>query len=219
MYHAVDLVEEDPHALCVPPERFEAQMAWLSRRRWRGVSMRELLAKDARSDKHRLLGLTFDDGYASFRSHALPILEHMGFTASVYISSAHIGGTNAWDAKPRLDLMGREDLVDLHSKGMEVGSHAVHHHALTSLAVDARALELSESLATLSSILGSEVQGLSYPYGDVDWELARQAEAAGYTYAVAYKRGDRADPWLLPRRYIGREDIGLRLAAKLALSR
>jgi peptidoglycan/xylan/chitin deacetylase (PgdA/CDA1 family) len=217
MYHAVEVVDEDPHALCVPPERFEAQMAWLARRGWRGMSVRELLEMDAGAGA-RAVGLTFDDGYASFGSTVVPVLQRAGFTATVYISSAHVGGHNTWDAAPRLGLMGADELVDVHSRGMEVGSHAVHHHPLTTLGADERLRELSDSLQALSDILGWRVQGLSYPYGDADRDLARQARSAGYTYAVAAKQGDRGDRWLLPRRYVGAADNGLRLTAKLALS-
>jgi peptidoglycan/xylan/chitin deacetylase (PgdA/CDA1 family) len=215
MYHAVEHVDEDPNALCVRPGRFEAQMGWLARHGWHGVSVRELLNTD-RDRRRRLVGLTFDDGYCSFRSHAVPVLEHFGFTASVYVSSSHLGGQNTWDAHPRLDLMGGDDLVDVGSRGMEVGSHGTHHVKLTGLSDDARALELSESRTRLSETVGCEIDGFAYPYGDASREVASQARAAGYRYAVTHKRGDRQDPWLLPRRYVGQADTAVRLVLKLA---
>jgi peptidoglycan/xylan/chitin deacetylase (PgdA/CDA1 family) len=216
MYHAVEAVDDDSHAICVHPDRFEAQVAWLARHGWHGVSVRELLGT-AHDKAARLVGLTFDDGYRSFRSAAVPVLERFGFTASVYVSSSYVGGQNTWDAHPRLDLMGSDDLVEVHSRGMEVGSHGAHHVMLTGLPEDARACELADSRATLTEVLGCEVDGLAYPYGDADRELAAQARAAGYRYAVATTRGYKHDQWLLPRRYVGQRDRGLRLALKLAI--
>src|SRR5262249_15274040 len=148
---------------------------------------------------------------------AVPVLERFGFTASVYVSSSHLGGQNTWDTHPRLDLMGNDELVEVHSRGMEVGSHGAHHVKLTGLPEDDRASELTESRATLSEVLGCDVDGLAYPYGDADRALAAQARAAGYRYAVATTRGERQDQWLLPRRYVGQRDQGLRLALKLAI--
>ena len=44
-----------------------------------------------------LVGITFDDGYVNVLEAALPELKRRGFTASVFIISGRLGGTNDWD--------------------------------------------------------------------------------------------------------------------------
>ena len=45
-----------------------------------------------------MVGLTFDDGYADNVEEGLPLLRELGFTATCYVTSGHLGGFNAWDA-------------------------------------------------------------------------------------------------------------------------
>ncbi len=73
MYHSVAVEKEDPYRLTVSPERFAEQIAWLHRRGKRGVSVRELMRARAAGRADRLVGLSFDDGYADFARHAVPI--------------------------------------------------------------------------------------------------------------------------------------------------
>ena len=47
--------------------------------------MRELSRAMTTGDTKRLVGLTFDDGYEDFLSTALPILEAVGFSATVFV--------------------------------------------------------------------------------------------------------------------------------------
>ena len=67
MYHAVDTLA-DPMNVQVFPARLRQQLRVLRRLGMRGVSVRELLA--APSHRDRLVGLTFDDGYADFATTA-----------------------------------------------------------------------------------------------------------------------------------------------------
>ena len=43
MYHRVGAVTHDPHSLAVSPRRLRHQLAWLKRRRLRGVAIGELV--------------------------------------------------------------------------------------------------------------------------------------------------------------------------------
>ena len=72
MYHSVAVEEEDPYQLTVSPERFAEQIAWLHSRGRRGVSVRELMRARAHGRDDKLVGLTFDDGYADFARYAVP---------------------------------------------------------------------------------------------------------------------------------------------------
>ena len=97
MYHSIEPYEADPYLVTVSPPRFAQQMRWLDRRGLRGVSIADLLAARAAGGGKGLVGLTFDDGYADFARHALPVLRQHGFGATVFViaggSAATTGGT------------------------------------------------------------------------------------------------------------------------------
>ncbi|HWV39695.1 MAG TPA: polysaccharide deacetylase family protein [Vulgatibacter sp.] len=72
-------------------ETFDRQIAWIGRS-WRIVPLAHALdvfAGRAKSDRD-LAVITFDDGYADFLEHALPILEKHGAPATLYVSSGHV---------------------------------------------------------------------------------------------------------------------------------
>ena len=136
MYHGVAEVAEDPNQLCVTPSRFAEQMAWLERRGLRGVGIGALV--DAvRAGRHRgLVGITFDDGYVNVLEAALPELLRHGFTASMFIISDRLGGSNEWDEGPAWPLMSADQVGELAAAGMEIGSHGATHQRLAGVSAD-----------------------------------------------------------------------------------
>jgi peptidoglycan/xylan/chitin deacetylase (PgdA/CDA1 family) len=220
MYHGVDDVAEDPHQLCVSPARFAEQMATLQRMGLRGVSVGTLM--DAmRADRHRgLVGITFDDGYVNVLESALPELKRRGFTASVYIISGRLGGTNEWDEGPEWPLLTGPQVAELAAAGLEIGSHSTTHVRLAGLAAAELEAEVSGSRASLGDLLGSPVRGFAYPYGSMDAAARRAVRDAGYEYACAVQT-PMADlgTMALPRVYIGQQDSAARMAAKRLLFR
>ncbi|MEV0586805.1 polysaccharide deacetylase family protein [Nonomuraea sp. NPDC050310] len=217
MYHSVDQFDEDPYLITVKPQRFAAQMTWLVRRGLRGVSMRELLRAQRAGQAGRLVGLTFDDGYADFAVHAVPILLRHGFTATVFAVTGRLGGDNDWDPLgPRKPLMTAAQLREVAAHGMEVGSHTRTHRSLAGAPAPELHHEVKASRAELEAILGEEVTGLAYPYGHADADAVEAVRAAGYGYACGIKP-PAADPHCLPRTHIGERDRWLRVTAKRLL--
>jgi len=88
MYHSVSpATTPDPYLLRVHPTMLDAQLHMLRRLRLRGVSLGTLLRAHDRGASARMVGLTFDDGYVDFLSHAAPVLARHGMTATVYVVS------------------------------------------------------------------------------------------------------------------------------------
>ncbi|MEV4158577.1 polysaccharide deacetylase family protein [Nonomuraea dietziae] len=215
MYHSVTKYDDDPLNITVSPDRFAAQLRWLARRGLRGVSMRELMAARRAGTAGRLVGLTFDDGYADFVSEVVPALLRHHFTATVFMVSGRLGGSNEWDAGyPVKPLMDADDLRRVARQGMEVGSHSVVHPSLTSLTGTELRHELTASKAALEEIVDAEVTGFCYPYGHVGAREVAAARGAGYDYACAIWKSEHTGPHALPRTYIGDRDGALRLRAK-----
>jgi peptidoglycan/xylan/chitin deacetylase (PgdA/CDA1 family) len=220
MYHGVAEVPHDPNQLCVTPDRFSSQLAWLERRGLRGVSVGELV--DAmRAGCHRgLVGITFDDGYASVLDAALPQLRRHGFSGTAFIISERLGGSNEWDQGPRFPLLTREGVRELAAAGIEIGSHSATHPRLAGLGPDRLTAEIGQSRSRLAGLLGTEIRGFAYPYGSMDSAARRAVRAAGYDYACAVQASlAEIGPAALPRFYVGQRDDGARMTAKWLLYR
>lgn len=217
MYHSVTARHHDPYLVTVTPERFARQMSWLRRRGLRGVSVRDLLAARRNDAGSGLVGLTFDDGYADFVEHAVPVLAQHGFGATVFPVAGLLGGTNDWDAEgPRRALMTACQVRQAADAGIEIGSHGMRHVSLPTADGPTLAAETESSRAVLQAASGQEVAGFCYPYGHVDGRAAAAARAAGYDYACAIWVSRHTGPHALPRIYIGEADSSWRLWAKSA---
>lgn len=217
MYHAVARLPYDPNKICVSPERLEAQMLYLKRRSLRGVSMGELVRAVDAGNATNLVGLTFDDGYENFLHNALPILERVGFTATVFVVSGMLGGENIWDTEPRMRLLDADGVREVSHRGMEVGSHGMGHARLSEM--DARSLEeeVVGGRSVLREVLGHDVVGFCYPYGALDDLAVRAVRRAGHGYACAYKTRIEQTRYDILRTYVGEKNGDLALAIKLKL--
>lgn len=220
MYHSVGDCSDDPYRITVTPERLERQLAWLQRRQLRGVSLRELVAARARGAGRRLVGLTFDDGYADFLAHALPALRHWNCGATLFVLPARLGGVNAWDPLgPRKPLLSADGVRQAAGAGVEIGSHGLTHIDLTRADDATLKAEVADSRALLTELIGAPVDGFCYPYGTVDRRAVAAVRAAGYTYACAIDPGPLTGPHALPRLHIGQNDTAWRLHLKHKLHR
>jgi peptidoglycan/xylan/chitin deacetylase (PgdA/CDA1 family) len=215
MYHGVAEVPEDPHHLFVSPRRFAQQMDWLERRGLRGVGVGSLTDAMAEDAGRGLVGITFDDGYASVLESALPELKRRDFGATVFILSERLGGTNDWDAGPTWPLLGADEVRTLAAAGIEIGSHGSTHVRLAGAPAEQLASEVHASRLKLAALVGTEIRGFAYPYGSFDGAARRAVRDSGYHYACAVgaplsERGSMA----LPRIYIGQKDDAIRLTVK-----
>jgi peptidoglycan/xylan/chitin deacetylase (PgdA/CDA1 family) len=224
MYHSVEPYRQDPYLVTVSPERFEQQLDWLSARGLRGVSVSELLAAASSAgsrsgrppaEARKLVGLTFDDGYADFLHYALPALRRRGFSATLFAIAGWLGAENSWDAEgPRKALLTPEQLRRVAEAGIEIGSHGLTHVSLSSVTDAALADETVRSRRMLQELTGQEVAGFCYPYGDIDRRAFEYVRGAGYRYACAIWPSPLTGRHALPRTYVGDADYPLRMRAK-----
>ncbi|WP_167772869.1 polysaccharide deacetylase family protein [Ramlibacter humi] len=193
-------------ALVLPPWRFALQMHALKLLGWQGLSMRDLEPYLQGEKAGKVFGITMDDGYLNNHQHALPILRRMGFTATAYIVTAQIGGSNAWDhgkGVPTVPLMGLEHLRDWMDAGMEVGAHTRNHVNLCECDAQTAQAEIEGSKRDLEQALGIEVRSFCYPYGEHRAEHAEMVRRSGYangtTIVSSRARPGEDDPMRLPR--------------------
>jgi len=184
--------------------------------------MRDLCWAMSTGDTKGLVGLTFDDGYEDFLSTALPTLETLGFSATVFVVAGMLGEENTWEhhsgPSQRLRLLDADGVREVSERGMEVGSHTVTHPRLSGLDPEMLAREVGNSRQMLGEILNAPVEGFCYPYGDLDGPAVRAARRAGYVYAVATKKQIEHGIYDWPRTYVGEKDSPLRFGLKLKVS-
>lgn len=220
MYHRVASVSHDPHALAVSPGRFAWQMAWLNRRRLRGVAVAELVDAMRAGTADGLVGITFDDAYADLIDPVPAVLRRYGFSATVFVVSGRLGGFNDWDRDTPWPLVDGDGVRRLADAGLEIGSHGRTHAALAATDPAVLREETYGSRLDLETLVGAPIRGFAYPYGSMDAAAREAVRAAGYAYgcAVFAPRPDQS-LMALPRIYIGERDAGIRLTAKRALYR
>ncbi|WP_277441264.1 polysaccharide deacetylase family protein [Streptomyces sp. SPB162] len=215
MYHSVGACADDPYLVTVSPDRLERQLTWLNRRGLTGVGVAELLRARADGRGNRLVGLTFDDGYADFVEHAVPLLLRYGHSATVFVLPGRLGGDNEWDELgPRKTLLTEEGIRAAAAAGMEIGSHGLVHQDLTQTADGVLAGEVRGSRDRLQEITGKAPAGFCYPYGKVDARVVNAVAAAGYGYGCAVAAGPLTGTHALPRAYVGERDTDARLDLK-----
>lgn len=104
-----------------------------------------------------LVSVTFDDGWTSQFSNALPILNKYGLKATFYIISGEL--------TDQPDYMTGSQVNNLYLQGMEIGSHTVSHVDLTQATQASLVNQMSQSQTTLQNLIGASVTSFAYPYG------------------------------------------------------
>jgi peptidoglycan/xylan/chitin deacetylase (PgdA/CDA1 family) len=183
--------------------------------------MRELHRAVREGNSRGLVGLTFDDGYEDFLSVAVPVIERLGFSATVFVVVNMLGKENDWEhahaPRPRLKLLDAAGLCEVSERGMEVGSHSLTHARLSGAEQDSLDREVGDSRRILSEALGKVVEGFCYPYGALDGAAVRAARRAGYAYACGWRTLVERSAYDWPRIPISDRDGSLRFAAKLQI--
>jgi len=218
-FHAVDETWPDP-SLSVPPERFSSFLDELRRAGYRGTTFSAAIAAPR---GERVVAITFDDAYTSVRRVAAPLLDSVGWPATVFVPTQPMleGSWMEWlgsdiyaEHPVATAQLTPDDLRALVAQGWEVGSHGRTHRLLSRL--DDRELEeeLSRSREELAGIAGA-CTSVSYPWGEVDSRVVEAARRVGYTsgsgLAGSYTWDD---PLRTPRALIAGSDGRRRFALK-----
>lgn len=230
MYHSIsDDLEpglSPYYKTATSPDRFREQMQWLRDAGFTAVSLERavLLATRPSAIDERVVAITFDDGFRDFQTHAWPILDACGFTATVFLPTGFIGRDRRESFKGRECLTWRE-VSELHASGVSFGSHTITHPVLHRLEWSAIRRELLESRLTVERELQVPVHDFAYPYAfpqeDPGFVVRFRRELAdvGYRTAVTTAIGRTrrsADILALPRLPINDRDDHALFISKLS---
>jgi len=212
MYHGIS--ENEPlggaryYDIRTTPQRFAEHAAWLRAAGRRVIDLEQAVTMLASPTPPSgdFAVITFDDGYRSVFTHALPVLQQNGMTAAVFLPTDCI-------ADERVTLKGEacmtwKEAAQLLDAGLQVGSHTVTHRQVHGLSAEEIRTELHGSKAAIENALGVTVTAFSYPYAipepDISFlaEMRNLLQECGYQCAVTTAIGRASvadDAYLLPR--------------------
>jgi peptidoglycan/xylan/chitin deacetylase (PgdA/CDA1 family) len=215
MYHVI--AAPPPGAaypgLYVPRSVFAAQTAALAAHGYRAITLRRLFGAWHGHGvlPPRPIVLTFDDGYRSDYTNALPVLRARGWPGVLDLVLANM--RPVWGLPPRL-------VRALIAAGWEIDSHTLTHADLTRVDPQRLALEVAGSRRALRRKFGVPVDFFCYPAGRYNAAVVAEVAAAGYLGATTTRYGlaEPNEPYTLRRFRVGSaEGSGGLLAALQAL--
>lgn len=213
MYHVVRRPYADsPYpALYVPRAEFAAQMRWLDGHGYTAVTLQRVW--DAWRGRavlpRRPIVISFDDGYRSHYTTALPILRRHGWTAVLNLDLSNL--EEWWGVSPR-------QVRTLVAAGWEIDAHSLTHADLTGLSGASLRREVAGSRAEIRRRFGVPASFFCYPAGRFDSDVVDAVRAAGYLGATTteFGLGRSSEPFTLDRVRIDGGDGAQGLARKLA---
>jgi peptidoglycan/xylan/chitin deacetylase (PgdA/CDA1 family) len=196
MYHGIS-AEPEPGVAAyyqtnTSPAVFREQMGYLAQSGYRTLDLPQALKFLRRehgqsatpdhqpSSLNRAVVITFDDGLRDFYTQAFPVLKEHGFTATMFLATGFIRGSQssssphrsegrAEGAGPRPSKNGAEYLTwneirEMQKAGIRFGSHTVNHPRLIELSWPEIKRELADSKNELENRLGEPATDFAYPF-------------------------------------------------------
>jgi peptidoglycan/xylan/chitin deacetylase (PgdA/CDA1 family) len=171
MYH--NICEGQPqNTYALSTKSFEEQISYLSQNEFRTITPEEIAGLKESSDKKKIM-ITFDDGYETDYTLALPILMKYGFKGVSFVTTGLLGmnGYLKW-----------EQVHKLISGGFSIQSHTNTHQLLRSISYAAIQQELLISKKLIEENLKTKVTCLSLPGGSDSKKIKEIAFNLGYHY-------------------------------------
>lgn len=197
-FHSVD---DSGSVISYPPAAFRALIQALAHRGIPILDLPTLLDPNCLSG----VAITFDDGMASVRRHALPVLRDHGAPAHLFLTTDPVGAAEPWPAQPTdipsfpmLDWDGVEDLV---AGGFFIENHTRSHPDFRTLSDAQRTEECGASDERIEARTGRRPRYFAYPFGYYDAasvEFAR-GRYEGTVTTELRALSAREDAALLPR--------------------
>ncbi len=184
-------------SLYVPAEEFAQQMDALKSAGWHAVTMDQLRANWTRGvplGPGKPVVITFDNGYESQYTNALPVLKRLG-----------------WDGVENIQLLGlppaQGGLTDQQVRGLlaagwELDTQGMTHADLITLDAAGLQYQIAHARQLLRSRYGAAVNWFCYPSGHYDSTVISAVKSAGFvgsTTVVPGWAGRSNDPYRLPR--------------------
>jgi peptidoglycan/xylan/chitin deacetylase (PgdA/CDA1 family) len=160
---------------------FRSHMEALQSAGYRAASLADFVSwkKGAGRPPAKPLLITFDDGWASNLSLALPVMKQLHFPCTIFVVADR--GVEVFNEGGDLDrALTDEEVAQLADEGVSIQSHGLTHRPFTEMHQDELNLELRESRRRLEALTGKPVEWLAAPFGLANRTVEAAARAAGY---------------------------------------
>ena len=186
MYHGAEAPPPAARSpdLWVPHDRFISQMLMLRASGYHAITLRA--AYDYWKGRARVpskpVVLTFDDGYRSQFTNAMPVLRRLGWPGVLNLEVGALRGNGPERITP-------EQVRGLVRAGWEIAAHTINHHDLTTLDADRLRYEIAEGRRQIARRFGVPVSFFCYPAGRYDAAVVREVKRAGFLGATTTNHG------------------------------
>lgn len=174
-------------------EHFADVLAFVGRR-YRVITPDECFDRQLAPDTINVL-ITFDDGYASWVTVALPVLASLDIRALFFVSSGLLDAHDDKRAQRRyveqkLRVSPRETLSwsglrTLSSAGHTIGGHTKGHSRLSDLDLHHLSSEIHDDKIRIETMLAAQIRAFAYPFGEYPAHAKVTLTDAGYTHAFS----------------------------------
>lgn len=214
-------LHQSRHGIWVTTQNFRKQMRFLFLSGFNTISLDMLVSanKGIIQLPKKPIILTFDDGYQDNYLYAFPILKRYNFTATIFLVSKYIGGTNQWDRIPQeetvhspqsmvhsieepINLLSIDEIREMVKYGITFGAHTVTHSHLKQLSEEKALQEINQSKIEIEKIIGEEITSFCYPYGETNSTIKQIVIKAGFKCACACDTEQINDLYELSRRQV-----------------
>lgn len=173
---------------CISRRQFSLVLDYLEHSNVQTTHFVDIVQQKNQRNKKQIV-LSFDDCARHLLDFAVPELIKRNMKAAFYMPTAYIGKSNVWDVSKgseKIELMNANELKDLVSCGMEVGSHS-HSHVELGILKDIAKLktEITLSKEILEAIIGRDIYSFAYPFGSVPSNCKTLLKEAGYHFGLS----------------------------------
>jgi peptidoglycan/xylan/chitin deacetylase (PgdA/CDA1 family) len=199
MYHVI--AEPPPGApfpgLYVPTDEFAEQMRALKQAGWHGVTLDQIQANWTRGvplGKGKPIVISFDNGYQSQYTQALPVLRRLGW---VGVENIQLSGL-----PPSQGGFGAGQIKGLLAAGWELDTQGFTHADLITLDPAQLHYQVAVARRTIQHRFHVPVNWFCYPSGHYDESVLAAVKAAGYEGSTTVVPGwvhPREDPYRMHR--------------------
>lgn len=183
-YHdVVDTIEGDPKATVnISVKKFEEQIKWLKKHNYKSISMDEFYNWKTKRKKipRKSVLITFDDGWKSFYTKAIPILEKYDMKASVFIIWSYSSNPNN---EAYMTLEEINDVKENH-KDMEILSHSYNLHLRENAEIDDYDL-YKKDFSEINKYY-ENIKYYAYPFGYRNENYIKALKEKGYKLAFTF---------------------------------
>ena len=197
MYHKLSDNPNEISDFCIKPSDFEKDICILKQEGYVFCTAGDLVNLN-KENKAKYVLITFDDGYESDYTLALPILEKYNAKATFFVFGGAIGRPDYIDEKQLFNLS--------QSKNAEIGNHSYNLHNNTYARIKQMYLssendsvivdDFVKNKIILEKITGKSITALSYPNGIHNDRIDTQLRKCGISITFSTnERMERLSAW------------------------